>query len=210
MFEQIGISIDAEDRRNVKTQCQDKTVNLYSHIDVAVLAGNCRCYTPQRFISEIKDKNRNKWYDATLYRPLTHSTLYQSNARCCSCVSITHICEFNIHLFGTIVLHMTWRLLAEMLLVKVLVLFSIFCSVMLVEEMFTCWDSRIKLTLQQDCWLQSYQLLQKEGRYIELHKKWRWYQQMYPHYQLGWRTRPQWCCPDKNDYYILSKNLKLE
>ena len=33
-FEQTGISIDAQDRRDVRKQCQDKTVNLHSRIDV--------------------------------------------------------------------------------------------------------------------------------------------------------------------------------
>ena len=34
-FEQTGISIDAQDRRNVRKQPQDKTVNLQSRIDVS-------------------------------------------------------------------------------------------------------------------------------------------------------------------------------
>ena len=34
-FEQTGISIDAQDRRNVRKQHQDKTVNLQSRIDVS-------------------------------------------------------------------------------------------------------------------------------------------------------------------------------
>ena len=34
-FEQTGISIDAQDRRDVRKQCQDKTVNLQSRIDVS-------------------------------------------------------------------------------------------------------------------------------------------------------------------------------
>ena len=33
-FEQTRISIDAEDRCKVRKQCQDKTVNLHSCIDV--------------------------------------------------------------------------------------------------------------------------------------------------------------------------------
>ena len=59
LFEQTGISINAEDIQRKDTQCQDKIINLYSRIDVAVLASNCRCYTPRRYISEI-NKNRNK------------------------------------------------------------------------------------------------------------------------------------------------------
>ena len=34
-FEQTGMSIDAQDRRDVRKQLQDKTVNLHSHIDVS-------------------------------------------------------------------------------------------------------------------------------------------------------------------------------
>ena len=55
LFVQTGISINEEDILNVGTQCKDKTVNLNSHIGVAALAGKCRCYTPQHFISEIKE-----------------------------------------------------------------------------------------------------------------------------------------------------------
>ena len=34
-FEQTGISIDAHDQCNVSKQCQDKNINLHSHIDVS-------------------------------------------------------------------------------------------------------------------------------------------------------------------------------
>ena len=34
-FQQEGISTDAQDRRDVRKQCQDKTVNLHSRIDVS-------------------------------------------------------------------------------------------------------------------------------------------------------------------------------
>ena len=33
LFGQTGISNDAQDRRDVRKQCQDKTVNLHSCID---------------------------------------------------------------------------------------------------------------------------------------------------------------------------------
>ena len=34
-FEQTGISIDAQDRRDLRKQRQNKTVNLHSRIDVS-------------------------------------------------------------------------------------------------------------------------------------------------------------------------------
>ena len=40
-----------ESTRRKETTQKDKTVNLHSRIDVATM---CRCYTPQRFIPEIK------------------------------------------------------------------------------------------------------------------------------------------------------------
>ena len=41
-FEQTGISFDAQDRRDVRKQLQEETVNLHSCIDESVLAGKCR------------------------------------------------------------------------------------------------------------------------------------------------------------------------
>ena len=35
LLEQIGISIDAQDKRDVRKQCQDETVNLHSRINVS-------------------------------------------------------------------------------------------------------------------------------------------------------------------------------
>ena len=59
-FEQTGISINAQDRRYVRKQRQDKTVYLHPRIYVAVLASHCRCYTPQCFKQVDKNKNQNK------------------------------------------------------------------------------------------------------------------------------------------------------
>ena len=60
-FEQIGISIDAQDRHDIRKQCQIKTVNLHSHIEIAILVGNSTVYTyykPQSFIPDDKNKNQ--------------------------------------------------------------------------------------------------------------------------------------------------------
>ena len=34
-FEQTGISIDAQDQRVIRKQCQNKAVNLHSRIDIS-------------------------------------------------------------------------------------------------------------------------------------------------------------------------------
>ena len=59
-FEQTGISIDAQDRHDIRKQCQNKTVNLHSHIEISGTSRqlNCRCYKPQRFIPDDKNKNQ--------------------------------------------------------------------------------------------------------------------------------------------------------
>ena len=67
-FKPIGISVDAHDRTcNIRKQRQDKTIDLHAHIELAVLAHNCRCYTPQRFIPDDKNKNRKKRFLCVIF-----------------------------------------------------------------------------------------------------------------------------------------------
>ena len=53
-FEQTGISIDAQDRHNVRKQRQDKTVNLHSRIDPATVDATHSNVTYQTIKTKLK------------------------------------------------------------------------------------------------------------------------------------------------------------